>query len=269
MPPKYEVKARDRIRKGLLKYVEVLRQAAQRGIGEEDTSIIVRDMLVDLLGYDRFGDITGQYAVRGRWADWAVKNNEALSFFVEVKSLGTKLRERDLFQVVAYSRQHSLEWSILSTGDVWECHRVASGQEAKEFFEIRVLDSAQPINEKVDYFYLLTKEGTSRGALQEQWSQSECLRPEKLAKLLLSDEVLGSIRRAVHRDSPGRRVEVCDLREALTRGVIRGDLYEIIMQEPNELGRQKQVRPIKKKVEQVSQLEESPTLSSDEEFDQA
>jgi len=39
--------------------------------------------------------------------------------------------------------------------------------------------------------------------------------------------VLGTIRRVVHRENPGRRIEVDDLREALLRGVIRGDLRDI------------------------------------------
>ncbi len=228
MAPKYEAKAKERIRKGLLKYGEVLRLAAQRGIGEADTSTIVRDMLVNLLGYGEFGEVTGEYEVRGRWADWAVRINEALAFFVEVKPLGAKLRERDLFQVISYSRQHNLEWAVLTTGEVWQCHRVVSGQEPEEFFEIVVSDSTQAIDEKVDRLYLLAKEGFSRGALQERWSQAECLRPDRLAQLLLSEEVLAAVRRAVHRDGAGRRIEVSELREAVARGVIRGDLYDAL-----------------------------------------
>ena len=242
MPPRYEVRAKDRIRKWLPKYVEVLQQASQRGISEEDTSTIVQSMLVDLLGYDRFREITGQYAVRGRWADWAVKVDDAIHFFVEVKPLGAKLREKDLFQVVSYSRQHNLEWAVLTTADVWQCHHVASGQEPEEFFEVRLLDPNQPASEHVDHLHLLTKEASRRGALQERWVQSQCFRPERLGRLLLSEDVLAAVRRALHRENPGKRVEIRDLREALARGVIRGDLYEAVMQAPGEEGDRKPQR---------------------------
>ena len=230
MPPRYEVRAKDRIRKWLPKYVEVLQQASQRGISEEDTSTIVQSMLVDLLGYDRFREITGQYAVRGRWADWAVRVDDSLHFFVEVKPLGAKLREKDLFQVVSYSRQHNLEWAVLTTADVWQCHFVGTGQEPEEFFEVRLLDPNQAQDEQVHRLYLLTKEGCCRQVLQEEWVQSQCFRPERLGRLLLSDPVLAAVRRELHRESPGRRVDVGCLREAFARGVIRGDLYDQVTQ---------------------------------------
>jgi len=224
MPPKFEVRAKERIRKGLERYAQILSQSAQRGINEEDTSTIVQSILVDLLGYDRFSEVTGQFATKGRWADWAVKVSDQLNFFVEVKALGTKLREKDLFQVTGYSRQHDLEWAILSTGEVWECYRVASGQDAEEFFEVRITDPAQPIEEKVERFYLLSKEGYSCGLMRERWAEIQSFRPERLAQIIISDEVLTSVRKIIHRDNPGNRVQMESLREAVARGVIRGDL---------------------------------------------
>lgn len=234
MPPKYELKAKERIRKASLKYAEVVRQAAQRGINEADTSNIVQHILVDVLGYDPFKDITAQFELKGHWADWAVKVDDCFHFFLEVKALGTKLREKDLFQVISYSHQRDLEWAVLTTGDIWRCYRIDRGKEPREFFEIRICDDAQSLDEKVNYLYLLSKEGYSRGLLQEYWSHAECLRPDKLARLLLSDEVLAVVRRGVHKDSPGKRIEIHDLREAIMRGVIRGDLGDLISREVTE-----------------------------------
>jgi len=234
MASRPELKSKDRIRKGLSKYVGILSQAAVRGISEEDTSTIVQSMLVDILGYDRFEDITGQFATRGRWADWAVKSDDVLHFLVEVKPLGAKLRERDLFQVVSYSRQYNLEWAVLTTGDLWQCHRVPAGNDPEQFFEIRLLDAGQSDDEKTDYFYLLSKYGFSRGAIQEQWQRAECFRPLALARILLSDEILRAVRRALRRENPGRKIEVTDVRSAVTRTVIRGDLYNSLQAEEPE-----------------------------------
>lgn len=224
MPPKFEIKSKERIRKGIERYQDVLHQAAQRGINEADTSTLVQSMLVDLLGYDRFSDLTGQFATKGRWADWAVKQDDTLCFFVEVKSLGSKLRDKDLFQVTSYSRQHDLEWAILSTGDIWECHRVAGGQDTEEFFEIRMLDSCQSAEEKIERFYLLSKEGFSRGAIRGKWIENQSFRPEKLAQMLISDDVLNTLRKLVHKDNPGNRIQIGALRQAVMSEVIRGDL---------------------------------------------
>lgn len=231
MPPKYAIKAKERIRKGLPKYIDVLAEASQRGIGEQDTSSIVRDMFVELLGYDRFKDITAEYAVRGHWVDWAIKYDDEIAFFIEVKRLGSRLRDKDLFQVIAYSAQHGLDWGILTTGDIWQCHRISNGKETEEFFDIRLLDSNQSVEDKADKLFLLSKEAAKRGMLEEQWCRAECLRPELIAKFLLSEEVLKALRRQIHRENPGRRVEYEELREALARGVIRGNLFDIINEE--------------------------------------
>jgi len=182
-------------------------------------------MLVDLLGFDRFWEISGQYQVKGHWADWAVKIDDQIRFFVEVKQLKTKLRDKDLFQVINYSVPQGLSWAVLTTGDVWQCHRVAGGKDIEEFFEVRVLDPNQSVEEKVANLYFLSKEGVKRNALDTRWEHTECYRPEKLGRLLISDDVLTTLRRLVKHDNPGRRVDVEDLREALLRGVIRGDLY--------------------------------------------
>jgi hypothetical protein len=226
MPPKYETKAKERIRKGLQKYTAVLEAAAQRGINEEDTSVIVHEMLVDLLGYERFREVTGQYKVKGHFADWAVQIEDKIKFFVEVKALGTKLREKDLFQVTAYSRQgRSLDWAVITSGDVWQCFRVASGSEPEQFFEVRLMDPSQPLDKTLDDLYLLSREAASRDGLQVKWEQAECYRPEGLARALLGEEVLTVLKRVVKRENPGRRVDIDDLKEALARSVIRGDVY--------------------------------------------
>ncbi len=231
MAPKYEVKAKDRIRKGIAHYVPILKQACEQGANEANTSAIVHAMLAELLGYDRFFELTGEYEVRGHWADWAVRVDNNVLFFVEVKPVGPKLRDRDLFQVVTYARQYNIPWAVLTNGHTWQCHRVASGDDAETFFEVRLLDSEQPNKDKVAQFYLLSKEGFSRDALRDAWQESQRLRPDYLAKLLLSDSVLTEMRRLVHKDHKGRRLHKAELKEALARHVLRGDLVDMIREQ--------------------------------------
>ena len=231
MAPKYEAKAKERIRKGIARYTPILKQACEQGANEANTSAIVHGILAELLGYDRFFEVSGEYEVKGRWADWAIRVDNALWFFVEVKPVAARLRDRDLVQVVTYARQYDLPWAILTNGHTWQCHRIASGAEAESFFEIQLLDPDQPTREKVSLFYLLSKEGFSRGILQDAWRESQRLRPDYLARLLLSDSVLAEVRRLVHKDHKGRRLHKAELEEALSRHVLRGDLVDMIREQ--------------------------------------
>ena len=221
-----EAGVKDRIRKQLPTITRVIEQKRQRGITEDDTGTIVQSILTEMLGYDVFEHLTKEYKIKGHYADIAVRDGESLWYFIEVKALGTRLHEDHLFQVVSYSVQNELPWAVLTTGDVWQCYRVAKARGAEPFLEVTLSDPGQSPQEKAELLYLLSREGFRRGLLAERWEQAKCFRPLNLARLLLSDEVITIVRRCLRREHPGRSITPDDLREALVRGVLRGDLGE-------------------------------------------
>ena len=221
-----EADVKERIRKHLPRITRVIEQKRQRGITEDDTATIVQSILTEMLGYDAFEHLTKEYKIKGHYADIAVRDGDSLWYFIEIKALGTRLHENHLFQVVSYSVQHELPWAVLTTGDVWQCYRVAKTQGAAPFLEVTLSDPGQPLQQKAELLYLLSREGFRRGLLAERWAQAECFRPLNLARLLLSDEVITIVRRCLRREHKGRSITPDELREALVRGVLRGDLGE-------------------------------------------
>lgn len=64
----------------LRKYQRVLESARKRDVNESDTSVIVKDMLSDLLGYDKYEEVTTELAIRStrsRKSRPNTKGNEA------------------------------------------------------------------------------------------------------------------------------------------------------------------------------------------------
>jgi hypothetical protein len=59
----------DRFTKGVRKFQGVLRNAKDRDINEADTVTIVTDILESVFGYDKYAEITSEYAIRGTY--WA------------------------------------------------------------------------------------------------------------------------------------------------------------------------------------------------------
>lgn len=53
--------------------------------GSGDTRLLVTDMLCYGLGYDKFDDLTTEFAVRGEFADYGVRIDKQLVAFIEVK----------------------------------------------------------------------------------------------------------------------------------------------------------------------------------------
>ena len=118
MPPKYEINAKNRIKTFLKKFSDVLKRAEDAGFNESDTRTLVLEILTSALGYDKFFEITGEFEIKGRYADFAIKLDNKVKFFVEVKAIGSKLSEKDLFQIQSYSASHNLNWMVLTNGRI-------------------------------------------------------------------------------------------------------------------------------------------------------
>lgn len=51
-------KAQDRLATGLRKYQHIVRKLAERDISEADTVTVIKDMLCDIFGYDKYVELT-------------------------------------------------------------------------------------------------------------------------------------------------------------------------------------------------------------------
>ena len=84
-------KVADQLSAGLKRFKPVLESAKARDVNESDTSMIVTDMLADVFGFDKYNDITREYAIRGTYCDLATKIDGKLQTLIEVKAIGVPL----------------------------------------------------------------------------------------------------------------------------------------------------------------------------------
>jgi hypothetical protein len=111
-----------RIRSGLKKFTPILDAARKADRSEEDTVTIVRDVLAEVLGYDKYADITGEYQIRGTYCDLAVRVDDKVRFLIEVKAVDRTLKEAHLRQATDYAAKEGIEWVILTNGIEWREH---------------------------------------------------------------------------------------------------------------------------------------------------
>jgi predicted type IV restriction endonuclease len=221
--PKYADRAKQRITSELARYSKILAGAADRGINEADTVAIVKDMLGDVLGYDKYLEVTSEYQIRGKFADLVVKRDDKPLFAVECKAISHALRERDLFQVVGYIANLGLDWAVLTNGRRWECYRMQKGQ-TELLFGIEVPAPA-PDQETVDRFYLLSREAMWKGELAAAWEERQAMKPANIVRAILTPRALKAIRLEL-RDIAQYPIDDDKLRQALAHEVLRRDVYE-------------------------------------------
>lgn len=231
VPPKYEINAKNRIRTFLKKFADVVRKAEDVGFNESDTRTLVLEVLTSALGYDKFFEITGEFEIKGRYADFAIKLDNKVRFFIEVKAIGSKLSEKDLFQVQSYSASHNLAWMVLTSGRMWKCYHLSQGNppEIEEVFEMDLI--AGNLIDTAEKMYLLSKEAVWRDALSDYWEIARASSPASITQCLLDDKVLDEIRREVYRTMK-QKLDNDLIYEILTTQIIKGNVLSQVKLSP-------------------------------------
>ena len=221
-------KVSDRMAAGLKRFKPILEAAKSRDVNESDTSMIVTDLLAEVFGFDKYAEVTREYAIRGTYCDLATKIDGKLQTLVEVKSIGLDLRENHIKQAVDYAANEGVEWVILTNGQHWKVFSVSF---SKPISADLVLDldllAMQPSDEDaIEDLFLLSKEGIQRSGLDAYNDQLRVRNKFNLAALILSDPILHSIRRELKRISPDVRISVEEIKDALCHEVIKRDAIE-------------------------------------------
>lgn len=186
--PKWESDAHEMLRTNLRKFARPLRELVDRDANEGDTRVLVTDVLCDALGYDKYEDLTTEYAVRGEFADYGIRIDKQLVAFVEVKRAAQNLHARHLRQVETYAVKEGVEWMILTNGRVWAIYHVASPPgapiETNLVIEVDLLDEST-INAKAAELFYVHKNAMRRGKIGELWQQRAAIAPDALAGVLV------------------------------------------------------------------------------------
>ncbi|MGX5695444.1 type I restriction enzyme HsdR N-terminal domain-containing protein [Agromyces soli] len=225
--PKWESDAKDDIRSALRKFQRPLQDLVERDANEGDTRLLVTDFLCMALGYDKYDDLTTEYAVRGEFADYGVRIDKQLIAFIEVKRAAQKLNARHLRQVETYAVKEGLEWIILTNGQTWQAYHVsvATGQQVATNLALEVdLLSDDLAAKKIEKLFHLSRPALKRGTIDELWKRQAATSPQALADVLQSDAVLDAVRKEIRRQS-GFNADVRDLVEILRGGVVRPELF--------------------------------------------
>lgn len=243
---KYVDTAKQRISEGIRKYSKILETAKKRAVNEADTRDIVKAILGDVLGYDPFFEVTGEFSVKGQYADFGVKFGEQIRFFVEVKSIGTKLEDKQMFQIIGYAANQGHDWGVLTNGDTWHIYRLFTGADrgTELVASISLTDPALALKDKVEMLFMISKEGFRQNALQEHWTRMQILNPLRVAEKLCDERVLKVLRTEIQRDA-SFAVPLETVQTVILNQVIRGDLADKIKASVNRNNKAKADKPPK------------------------
>jgi Type I restriction enzyme R protein N terminus (HSDR_N) len=221
-------KVEARIKEALKRFQPVIEQAKLRDIGEADTSTLVKDILAELFGYDKYSEITAEFQIKGTYCDLAIKINGKLVLLVEVKAVNIELKEAHTKQAIDYAANQGVEWVILTNAQSWMLYKVSFGQPISQ--DLLMLLNFQALSAKNDSdmesVFLLTREAQGKSLLNDYHEQRQALSRYCVGAVVLSEPVVSVIRRELKRLSPDVKIDVEEIARVLTEEVIKRDILE-------------------------------------------
>lgn len=221
-------KVAERLVAGVKRYQPVLAAARSRDVGEADTVTIIKDMLADVFGYDKYSEVTSEFSIRGTYCDLGIKIDGRLETLIEVKAIGLDLKDQHVKQAVDYAANQGVDWVLLTNGIVWRIYRLVF---AKPIDQELVLEldfcAMNPRSQSdLELLYLWCKEGWQRSVLGEYHTQRQALSRFYVGAMIQADPVVDVIRRELRRLSPDVKIDADQIRDVLVNEVLKREVLE-------------------------------------------
>ena len=221
-------RAQDRLVAGLKRYQPIVGKLRERDISEADTVTVIKDMLTDIFGYDKYTELTSEQQIRGTFCDLAIRVEGKVYYLAEVKSAGTNLNDNHLRQAVNYGAHQGIEWVLLTNAIEWKVYRIKFGQPI-DWSEVYQFDMCKLSSRSADdlaKLFMLCRESISSDSLADYHRHAQILNRYTVAELLQGEAMVTSLRRELRRLFDGLKVTDEELRTILTNDVIKRDTLD-------------------------------------------
>ena len=180
------------------------------GVSEFDTATIVIDMLNGVFGFEKDSEITQQHRIKNRYCDVAVKLGDKIQYLIEVKPIGTPLKDDHIEQAVNYAaREEKTDWVVLTNGVRWLVFRVlltgkVSHEQVCDFDFMKMKPRTKKDHQET--LLMLCKRGVNKALIEELYEHQQVVNEHTIAAVLMrSDEVHKVIVRELKKQEPNAK----------------------------------------------------------------
>jgi predicted type IV restriction endonuclease len=218
----------ERLVRSVGKFQQILSVAKDRDVNESDTVAIIKDILAEVFGYNKYIEITSEFAVRGTYCDLAIKLENKVEYLIEAKAIGLELKEGHLRQAIEYGANNGVQWVILTNGIIWRIYRIRFEQPINYDLLCSInFAELDPKNEEhQERLYVVCKEGLVKAAREEFHERILIINRFILGALILNEEILNALRRELRKLSEGIQVTSKEIAKVLANEVLKRDVLE-------------------------------------------
>lgn len=218
----------ERVSSNIKKYQRIVTAQQKADVAEADTVTLIKDILADVFGYDKYEELTSEHQIKSTYCDLAVKVGGKLRLLVEVKSAGTDLADSHLRQVIDYGAHQGIHWVILTNAVEWRLIKiyVASQISHEEVCRIDFVGINAKNQDNLQTLFLFAKEGLTIDAMDAFHQQAQLFNKFTVAAILRSDPVVAVVRRELRRLFPDLKVASENLASLIENEVIKREALE-------------------------------------------
>jgi len=218
----------ERLVGGIKKFHKILEDARSRDINESDTVVIITDMLSEIFGFDKYSEITSEFAIRGTYCDLVTQIDGDLQYLIEVKAVGIELKESFIKQAVDYAANQGIDWVILTNGIRWIVYKIAFTKPIDKDQVIRFnFAELNPKNKShLEIMFCLSKEGCNKSVLDEYHSQRQVLNKYFIGSVIITDPMLNTIRRELKKLAPDIGTDNEQIKKVISQEIFKREILE-------------------------------------------
>lgn len=210
------------------KFKKILAKAKEMDVNESDTVTIITDMLNEIFGFDKYSEITREFAIQGTYCDLAIKMESEIEYLIEVKAIGLELNEKHLKQAINYASREGVKWVILTNGITWKvyCVTLQDKVQHEHVFTIDFEDINAKTKETQEQLFLLCKRGIQKDLISEYYEHRQSVNSYTIGALLLTDTITSAIRKELRKLRPGIKVDSSEISNLIKTQVLKRDILE-------------------------------------------
>ena len=218
----------DRVATNLKRYQKITITQQKADVAEADTVTLVKDILADVFGYDKYEELTSEHQIKATFCDLAIKIGGKLRLLVEVKSAGSSLADNHLRQVIDYGAHQGIHWVILTNAVEWRLTRiyVANQISHEEVCRFSLPELSIKNEDHLRQMFLFAKEGLTTDAMDAFHQQAQLFNKFTVAAIMCSEPVITVVRRELRRLFPDLKVGNENLLALIENEVIKREAIE-------------------------------------------
>ena len=213
----------------LKKYQPILRKMKENEVNETDTVKVINDILSDLFGYDKYSDITSEYAIRGTYCDLAIKgSNNKPDILIEVKGISIALNDNHIKQTIDYGANEGVKWCVLTNGEYWKVYRIKFAQpiDKELVFEFNLLDLNVKDEKMLSMIFALSKLGKEKSVIEDLYSEIQVKNKYIIGALLNSGDVFSLIKKNMRKLFDDIKISEEEISSFVRNDIIRRDIID-------------------------------------------